>query len=67
MLIYWGQVTHIYVSKLTIIGSDNGLSPVLRQAIIETKAIILLFEALGINFSEILIKIHTFSFPKNVL
>ena len=64
MLIYWGQVTHIYVSKLTIIGSDNGLSPVLCQAIIETKAIILLFEPLEINFSEMLIKIHTLSFPK---
>ena len=23
----WGRVTHIYISKLTIIGSDNGLSP----------------------------------------
>ena len=25
--IHWGRVTHICVSKLTIIGSDNGLSP----------------------------------------
>ena len=24
---HWGRVTHICVSKLTIIGSDNGLSP----------------------------------------
>ena len=37
-------------SKLTIIGSDNGLSPDRRP--------------LEINFSEILIKIHTFSFKK---
>ena len=26
-LTHWGRVTHICVSKLTIIGSDNGLSP----------------------------------------
>ena len=26
-LINWGRVTQICVSKLTIIGSDNGLSP----------------------------------------
>ena len=37
---YW--VTHICVSKLTIIGSDNGLSPGRRQAIIWTNAGILL-------------------------
>ena len=27
LLIHWGRVTHICVSELTIIGSDNGLSP----------------------------------------
>ena len=27
-LTHWGRVTHICVSKLTIIGSDNGLAPV---------------------------------------
>ena len=26
-LTHWGRVTHICVSKLTILGSDNGLSP----------------------------------------
>ena len=26
-LTHWGRVTHICVNKLTIIGSDNGLSP----------------------------------------
>ena len=30
----WGRATHICVSKLTIIGSDNDLSPSRRQAII---------------------------------
>ena len=33
-LTHWGQVIHIRVSKLTIIGSDDGLSPDRRQAII---------------------------------
>ena len=61
---HWGRVTHICVSKLTIIGSDNGLSPGWRQAIIETNDGILLIGPLGTNFSEMLIKIHTFSFKK---
>ena len=53
---------HIYVGNLTIIASDNGLAPGWCQAIIWTNAGILLIRPLGINFSEILIKIHTFSF-----
>ena len=57
-------MTHICVSKLTTIGSDNGLSPGRRQAIIRTNAGILLIEPLGTNFNEILIKIHIFSFKK---
>ena len=60
----WGRVTHICVGKLTSIGSDNGLSPGRRQAIIWTNAGILLIGPLGTNFSEILIAIHTFSFKK---
>ena len=48
------------VGKLTIIGSDNGLAPEQRQAIIWTKAGILLIGPLGTNFSEILIEIQTF-------
>ena len=63
-LCHWGRVTHIYVSKLTIIGSDNGLSPCRRQAIIWTNAGILLIRTLGTNFSEILSKIPSFSFKK---
>ena len=57
-------MTHICVSKLTIIGSDNGLSPGRRQAIIWTNDGLLLIGPLGTNFSEILSKIHTFSFRK---
>ena len=55
---------HICVSELTIIGSDNGLSPGRRQAIILNNAGLLLIEPLGTNFSEISIGIQTFSFMK---
>ena len=41
--------------KLTIIGSDNGLSPGRRQAIIWTNAAVLLIGLVGTNFSGILI------------
>ena len=63
-LSHWGRVKHICVSKLTIIGSDNGLSPDRRQAIIWTNARILLIGPLGTNFSDILIEILAFSFKK---
>ena len=63
-LTHWGRATHICVGKLTIIGSDNGLSPERRQAIIWTNAGILLIGPLGTNFNEILISIQTFSFKK---
>ena len=55
---------HLYVSKLTIIGSDNGLTSCQCQAIIRTNASIMLIGPLGTKFSEILIKIHMFSFKK---
>ena len=57
-------MTHICISKLTIIGSDNGLSHGRRQAIIWTNAGILSIRTLGTNFSEILGVIHSFSFSK---
>ena len=60
-------MTHLCASALTIIRSDNGLSPGRRQAIIWTNARILLIGPLGINFSEILIEIHTFSLKKMYL
>ena len=59
-------MTFIYVSKLTIIGSDNGLSPGRRQAIIWTNAGILLIGPLGTNFDEILIEIRTFHSRKSM-
>ena len=59
-LAHWGRVTHICVSKLTIIGSGNGLSP----GIIWTIAGKLLIEPLGTNFSGILFEYQTFSYKK---
>ena len=64
LLTHWGRMTHICVSKLTIIGSDNGLSPDRRQAIIWTNAELLLIGPWGTNLSEILIEILTFPFKK---
>ena len=52
---------HICIGNLTIIGSDNGLSPGRRQAIIWTNAGILLIGPLIIKFSDILITVNTFS------
>ena len=63
-LTHWVRVTHICVGKLTIIGSDNGLSPERCQAIIWTNAVILLIGPWGTNFSEFLIEIQTFSLKK---
>ena len=45
-------MTHICIGKLTIIGSDNGLSPGWRQAIISTIDGILLIGPLVTNFSD---------------
>ena len=56
---------HICVSKLTIIGSDNGLSPDRHQAMIWTDDGILLIGPLGTSFSEILIEIHAFFIQEN--
>ena len=66
-LTHWGRVTHICLDNLTNIGSDNGLSPGRRQAIIWSNAGILIIGPSGTNFSEILIEILTFSFTKMCL
>ena len=63
-LTHWGRVTHIWTGKLTIIDSDNGLSPGWHQAIIWTNAGILLIGPLRTNFSKISIQIHIFSFKE---
>ena len=63
-LTHWGRATYICISKLTIIGPDNGLSPGRCQAIIWTNIGILLIRPLGTNLSDILIGIQTFSFKK---
>ena len=48
-LTHWGRVMDICVGNLTIIGSDFGLSPCRRQAIIWTNAGILLIGPSGTN------------------
>ena len=60
-------MTHKCVGKLTIIDSDNGLSPGRRQAIIWSNAGILSIRTLGRNFSEDLSEFHTFPFTKMYL
>ena len=64
-LTHWGRVMHIWVSKLTILGWDNGLSPSWCQAIIWANADILLIWTLGTNLSEILNEIDTFFIQEN--
>ena len=55
----------MYVSvKYAIIASDNGLLHGRRQAIFWSNAGMLFTGPLGTNFSEISIKIHTFSFKE---
>ena len=61
---HWGRVAHICVNKLNNIGSDNGLSPGRRQAIISTNDKKMLNRTLGANFSDILGEIHAISFKK---
>ena len=63
-LTHWGRVTHICVSKLNMIGLDNGLLPGRRQVIIGTNAGILLIGPSRTHFSVFLIEIHTFSLKK---
>ena len=58
-LTHWGRLTHICV-----IGSDNGLSPGRRKAIVRAIAGILLIGPLVTHFSEILMEIHIFSSTK---
>ena len=53
-------MTHICIRKLTIIGSDNGLSPGRCQAIIWTNAGILLIGRMGTKSNEILINVYSF-------
>ena len=64
ILTHWGRVMHICVRNLTLIGSDNGLSPGRRQVITWTNVGILFIGPLGTHFSEMSIEIHTFSLKK---
>ena len=57
-------MTHICVGNLTIIGSDNGLSPGRCQTIIRTNVGMLLIGPWRTNFSEVLTEIYTSSLKK---
>ena len=61
---HWGWVMHKCIRKPTIIDSDNGLSPGWCQAIMWSNVKILFIGPLGINLSEILIKMYIFKFKK---
>ena len=37
VITHWGRVTHICISKLTIIGSDNGLAPIIIKWTLRNK------------------------------
>ena len=57
-------MTHICVTKLTINGPENGMSPERRQAIIQTNVGKLSIGTLGTNFSDIVREIPNFPFEK---
>ena len=57
-------MTHICLSELINIGSDNGSSLGMRQAIICTNAGMMLSNPLGTNFNDILIESHILLFKK---
>ena len=59
-LTQWGRVTRMCYSKLTSTGSDNGLTPGRRQAIIWTNNGILLIRSLGTNSVKFSSKFQTF-------
>ena len=51
------HIVYVSVNRGSI-GSDNGLSPIQRQAIISPNARLLSIGPIGTNFSEIVIKIQ---------
>ena len=63
-LTHWGRVRQIWVSKLTIIGSDNGSLLSRCQSIIWTSFGLLSMRTLGTNLSKIWSEIHIFFFKK---
>ena len=67
LLTHWSRAMHICVNNLTIIDSDNSLSPGRFHAIIWTRAGLLLIGPIGTNFSEISIEHYTLSFKQTHL
>ena len=60
-LTHWGRVTHICVSNLTIIVSDNGLSPGRHQSHYPNQCCFIVNWNLRKKFQWIIIEIKTFS------
>ena len=61
----WGRVTHKYASlNWATFGSNNGLSPVWRQATFCTNVTILSIRRHGTFFNDIVFKVYKFSFKK---
>ena len=60
VLTHWGRVTHTCIGKITIIDSDNGLSPGCGQAIIWTNGGILLIGPLGTTSVKFLLQTKQF-------
>ena len=63
-LTHWGQVMHICIGNVTIIGSDNGLSPGQHQAIVWTNAAIL---SISLKLCLKFINFHTIKCNVNVV
>ena len=61
---HWGRAAHVCVSKLTVIGLNNSLSPGRHQYIIKSNDRILVIGPLRTNVGEILIESHKFWFEK---
>ena len=59
---HWGRMMHKCVGNVTLIGSDNGLPPDRRQAIIWTNAGVSSTGSPWINFNQILIELFIQNF-----
>ena len=61
---YWGRMTHLCISKLSLHCFKWWLSPDRRQTVIWTNVDLLLIEHVGTNFREVWIRIQHFLLKK---
>ena len=57
---HWGRVMHVCASKLATIGSDNGLSPGQRQAIIDLRTAQVYCDPIFLVSQEVYLNFHHF-------